>query len=93
MDFENLASSKLGVFGGSGFYSIDNLKNVQELSIDTPYHQSFQTRNSTAYGVTGNQYTLTPGHGIGKNVMNFGMIFYCNLHFLPLMQVRIIRFL
>ena len=37
MDFENLASSKLGVFGGSGFYSIDNLKNVQELSIDTPY--------------------------------------------------------
>ena len=42
------------------------------LSIDTPYHQSFQTRNSTAYGVTGNQYTLTPGHGIGKNVMNFG---------------------
>ena len=37
MDFENLATSKLGVFGGSGFYSIDNLKNVQELSIDTPY--------------------------------------------------------
>ncbi len=37
MDYENIATSKLGVFGGSGFYSIDNLKNIQELSINTPY--------------------------------------------------------
>ena len=37
MAYEDLVSAKLGVFGGSGFYSIDNLKNVQELSIDTPY--------------------------------------------------------
>lgn len=44
------------------------------LSMESPYHRSYQTRNSTAYGVTGNQYTLTPGHGIGKNVTNFGSV-------------------
>ena len=40
MDLENQTSSKLGVFGGSGFYSIDNLKNVQELSINTPFGET-----------------------------------------------------
>tara|TARA_B100001287_G_C22348961_1_gene374254 strand:- start:403 stop:537 length:135 start_codon:yes stop_codon:yes gene_type:complete len=40
LDLENQTSSKLGVFGGSGFYSIDNLKNVQELSINTPFGET-----------------------------------------------------
>jgi 5'-methylthioadenosine phosphorylase len=34
---EDLTNAKLGVLGGSGFYSIENLKNVKELKIDTPY--------------------------------------------------------
>ncbi len=37
MKNENLTNAKLGVLGGSGFYSIENLKNVKEFEIDTPY--------------------------------------------------------
>ncbi len=34
---ENLREAKLGVLGGSGLYSLEGLKNVQELDIDTPF--------------------------------------------------------
>ena len=37
MKKEELSHGKLGVLGGSGFYSIENLNNVKEISIDTPY--------------------------------------------------------
>lgn len=37
MKKEDLSNAKLGVLGGSGFYSIENLRNVKELTIDTPY--------------------------------------------------------
>ena len=37
MKKEDLSNARLGVLGGSGFYSIDNLKNVKELKINTPY--------------------------------------------------------
>tara|TARA_Y100001968_G_scaffold33923_1_gene26060 strand:+ start:16 stop:255 length:240 start_codon:yes stop_codon:yes gene_type:complete len=29
--------ARLGIVGGSGLYKIDNLENVIELSLDTPY--------------------------------------------------------
>ncbi len=32
-----LKGSRLGVFGGSGLYSIEGLQNIQELDIETPY--------------------------------------------------------
>ena len=34
---ENLSKAKLGVLGGSGLYSLEGLKNVQELDINTPF--------------------------------------------------------
>ena len=37
MKKEDLSNAKLGVLGGSGFYSIENLRNFKELTIDTPY--------------------------------------------------------
>ena len=37
MQKENLSNSKLGVFGGSGFYEIENLRNIEEYSIETPF--------------------------------------------------------
>ena len=43
MDKEDLSNAKLGVFGGSGFYSIENLKNIKELSIKTPYGETSDT--------------------------------------------------
>ena len=43
MENENLSNAKLGVFGGSGFYSIENLENIKELSIKTPYGEPSDT--------------------------------------------------
>ena len=43
MKKDDLSNAKLGVFGGSGFYSIDNLKNIKELSIKTPYGETSDT--------------------------------------------------
>ena len=34
---EDVSNGKLGVLGGSGFYSIENLKNAEEIPIETPY--------------------------------------------------------
>lgn len=42
------------------------------LDIQEPYHRTRTTRSSTAYSVTSYQYTLTPGHGVGLNVNNYG---------------------
>ena len=33
----DLQEARLGIIGGSGLYKIDNLENIVELSIDTPY--------------------------------------------------------
>jgi len=36
-DFKFLDNARLGVLGGSGLYSINNLENVEELEIETPF--------------------------------------------------------
>ena len=33
----DLKKARLGIVGGSGLYKIDNLENIVELSVDTPY--------------------------------------------------------
>tara|TARA_Y100001970_G_C14253843_1_gene873691 strand:- start:4694 stop:5584 length:891 start_codon:yes stop_codon:yes gene_type:complete len=37
MKYQDLNEGKLGVLGGSGFYSLQNLKNVREIELDTPF--------------------------------------------------------
>ena len=36
-DLNPLANARLGILGGSGIYKINQLKNIQELSINTPF--------------------------------------------------------
>ncbi|KGG00292.1 MULTISPECIES: S-methyl-5'-thioadenosine phosphorylase [Prochlorococcus] len=40
MESNNLNNSKLGVLGGSGFYSIEDLTNVKEINVETPYGET-----------------------------------------------------
>ena len=54
---ENLLNSKLGVFGGSGFYSIENLKNVEEYTIETPFGK---TSDNLRIGKLGNIEVVYP---------------------------------
>lgn len=37
MKKEDLRKSRLGILGGSGFYNIENLTDIKELDIETPY--------------------------------------------------------
>ena len=36
-DAYDFQKARLGIIGGSGLYRIDNLENITELSLDTPY--------------------------------------------------------
>ena len=37
MSQDNLKNARLGILGGSGFYNIENLTDLQELEVETPY--------------------------------------------------------
>ena len=37
LDAYDLKKARLGIIGGSGLYKIDNLENIVELSLETPY--------------------------------------------------------
>tara|TARA_Y100001968_G_C19440596_1_gene762303 strand:- start:2836 stop:3729 length:894 start_codon:yes stop_codon:yes gene_type:complete len=37
MNYQQQNEGKLGILGGSGFYSIENLKNIREIELDTPF--------------------------------------------------------
>ena len=43
MNHLDLENARLGVLGGSGLYSIDHLKNIKEINIDTPYGKPSDT--------------------------------------------------
>ena len=43
MTEEYLKESRLGILGGSGFYNIENLTDIRELDIDTPYGKPSDT--------------------------------------------------
>tara|TARA_Y100001968_G_scaffold293482_1_gene299441 strand:- start:945 stop:1835 length:891 start_codon:yes stop_codon:yes gene_type:complete len=68
MNCQDLSQAKLGVFGGSGFYSMQNLKNIKEVSIQTPFGDPSDNFISGAIGDMeviflarhGRNHTLTP---------------------------------
>mgnify|MGYP001310469161 CR=1 FL=1 len=52
---------KIGVFGGSGFYNIDELKDIEELKIDTPFGD---TSDLLRLGkINGNEVVFLARHG------------------------------
>ena len=63
-----LENAKLGVLGGSGLYSIDNIENIKEVDIETPYGKpSDKLRLGTLSGMEvvflarhGRHHTFTP---------------------------------
>ncbi len=68
MDPLSLKNARLGVLGGSGLYSIEHLKNIKEINIDTPYGKPSDTlRLGTLGGMEviflarhGRHHTFTP---------------------------------
>ncbi|OUW62793.1 MAG: methylthioadenosine phosphorylase [bacterium TMED198] len=55
------SNPKIGVFGGSGFYNIDELKEVEELKIDTPFGD---TSDLLRLGkINGNEVVFLARHG------------------------------
>ena len=68
MDPFSLKNARLGVLGGSGLYSIEHLRNIKEINIDTPYGKPSDTlRLGTLGGMEviflarhGRNHTFTP---------------------------------
>ena len=62
-----LDSAKVGVFGGSGLYSIASLKNSKELNINTPYGK---TSDSLISGdINGIEVVFLARHGRGHTLL------------------------
>ena len=61
-----MAAAKLGIIGGSGFYDMDGLTGVEEVTIDTPFGEP-----SDAYVVgvlEGLEVAFLPRHGRGHRI-------------------------
>lgn len=59
MSENNLPKCEIGIFGGSGFYSL--LENAREISVDTPYGSP--SDKITVGGVEGRAVAFLPRHG------------------------------
>lgn len=63
----SIDSAKVGVFGGSGLYSIASLKNSKEINIDTPYGK---TSDSLISGtINGIEVVFLARHGRGHTLL------------------------
>lgn len=64
MDAFEAPAADIGVFGGSGFYSL--LENVNEIRIETPYGAPSDSLFLAEYG--GKRVAFLPRHGRGHNI-------------------------
>jgi 5'-methylthioadenosine phosphorylase len=61
------ASATLGVIGGSGFYEIEGLADVEEVAIDTPFGA---TSDRIVLGdLHGTRTAFLPRHGVGHRIL------------------------
>jgi 5'-methylthioadenosine phosphorylase len=61
------AAATLGVIGGSGFYEIEGLTDVEEVSIDTPFGA---TSDRIVIGdLHGTRTAFLPRHGVGHRIL------------------------
>ncbi len=60
-------SIKIGVIGGSGFYQMEGLSDIEEIDIDTPFGKP---SDSLILGTTeGKQVVFLPRHGVGHRFL------------------------
>jgi len=69
---------KIGIIGGSGLYEMDDLKNVKEIKVDTPFGPP-----SDAYisgELDGKELIFLPRHGRGHRILPHELNFRANIY-------------
>ncbi|MFZ5351135.1 MAG: MTAP family purine nucleoside phosphorylase, partial [Bacillota bacterium] len=79
-------SADIGVFGGSGFYSL--LENVQEIEIDTPYGKPSDKIALATF--EGKKIAFLPRHGKQHQIPPHKINYRANLHAMKQLGVKFI---
>jgi 5'-methylthioadenosine phosphorylase len=81
-------SIRAAVIGGSGFYQMDGLSDIQELRIDTPYGP---TSDAIVTGdLDGQRVAFLPRHGVGHRILPSEIPVKANIHALKQLGVDVI---
>jgi 5'-methylthioadenosine phosphorylase len=81
-----MTSTKIGIIGGSGLYQMAELKDVEEVSVDTPFGPP---SDSFVVGTLGNErVAFLPRHGRGHRYTPTELPFRANIYAMKLLGVE-----
>jgi 5'-methylthioadenosine phosphorylase len=69
---------KIGVIGGSGLYEMEGIKNIEEITVDTPFGSP--SDNIITGELEGVRVGFLPRHGRGHHIMPSGINFRANIY-------------
>src|SRR5882762_6303257 len=81
-----MATAQIGIIGGSGLYQMPELKNIEEVSIDTPFGKP---SDSFILGtLEGVRVAFLPRHGRGHKILPTDLPFRANIFAMKLLGVE-----
>ena len=81
-----MSQVKIGVIGGSGLYRMDEITDVEEVNIDTPFGSP---SDSFIIGSLGEaRVAFLPRHGIGHRLLPTEIPFRANIYAMKLLGVE-----
>src|ERR1043165_5478898 len=81
-----MTTAKIGIIGGSGLYQMPELKDVEEVSVDTPFGKP---SDSFIVGtLEGERVAFLPRHGRGHRILPTELPFRANIYAMKLLGVE-----
>lgn len=77
---------KIGVIGGSGFYEMEELTNIEEIDIDTPFGKPSDPL--TLGTIVGTRVAFLPRHGVGHRLLGSEINVRANIYALKCLGVE-----
>src|SRR6058998_3348427 len=81
-------SVRAAVIGGSGFYQMDGLSDVEDVRIDTPF--GLPSDNLVIGTLAGGRVAFLPRHGVGHRIIPSEIPARANIHALKMLGVEFI---
>jgi len=73
-----MANQLIGIIGGSGLYNIEGIKDIQSVSVDTPFGKP--SDSFTVGTLEGRQVAFLPRHGKGHTILPSELNFRANIY-------------
>ncbi|MBI5306880.1 MAG: S-methyl-5'-thioadenosine phosphorylase [Planctomycetes bacterium] len=73
-----MANQLIGIIGGSGLYNIEGIKDIQSVSVDTPFGKP--SDGFTVGTLEGRQVAFLPRHGKGHTILPSELNFRANIY-------------